>query len=176
MLCSRTLVDMDEHVMQQVDAREDNFTLVELSDVLDGIIVEVALYRMDLVVEHESVDKECTYLTEEDRRYILRVLCCEVKEDTLLTAFSCEECKTAVIFLIGVSGLGISVNLIDEEYEGADIVSCHYECTYEVDDHSADTFGCTEGRCVDVKACFREMNELVDYVEEVVHVRIIREE
>ena len=144
MLCSRALVNMDEHVMQQVNAREDDFTLVELSDVLDSIIVEVALYRMDLVVEHESVDKECTYLTEEDRRYVLRVLCCEVEEDTLLTAFSCKECKTAVIFFLGVSGLGISVNLIDEEYERTDVVSADYEVTYEVNYHSTDTFCSTE--------------------------------
>ena len=34
---------------------------------LDGIIVEVALYRPDLVIEHESVDEERTDLTEEDR-------------------------------------------------------------------------------------------------------------
>ena len=123
MLCSRALVNMDEHVMQQVNAREDDFTLVELSDVLDSIIVEVALYGMDLIVEHESVDEHCTDLTEEDRRYVLRVLCCQVKEDTLLTSFSCEECKTAVIFLLGVSGLSISVNLVDEEYERADVVT-----------------------------------------------------
>ena len=45
---------------------------------------------------------------------------------------------------VGISGLGISVYLIDEEYERADILSGHNECTYEVDDHAADTFGCTE--------------------------------
>ena len=123
MLCSFTLVNMDEHVVQEVNTRKDNFTLVELSDVLDSVIVEVALYGMNLIVEHESVDEHCTDLTEEDRRYVLRVLCCQVKEDTLLTSFSCEECKTAVIFLLGVSGLSISVNLVDEEYERADVVT-----------------------------------------------------
>ena len=143
-LCSRALVNMDEHVVEEVNAREDNFTLVELSYVLDSVIVKVALYRMDLIVEHESVDEHRTYLTEEDRRYVLRVLCCEVKEDTLLTAFSCEEREAAVILLVGISGLRISVYLIDEEYERADIVSGHNECTYEVDDHAADTFGRTE--------------------------------
>ena len=123
MLCSFTLVNMDEHVVQEVNTRKDNFTLVELSDVLDSVIVEVALYSMDLIVEHESVDEHRTYLTEEDRRYVLRVLCCQVKEDTLLTSFSCEERKTAVIFLLGVSGLSISVNLVDKEYERADVVT-----------------------------------------------------
>ena len=83
MLCSVTLVNMDEHVVQEVNTRKDNFTLVELSDVLDSVIVEVALYGMDLIVEHESVDEHRTDLTEEDRRYVLRVLCCQVKEDTL---------------------------------------------------------------------------------------------
>ena len=85
MLRSRALVNMDEHVVQEVNARKDNFTLVELSDVLDGVIIEVALYRADLIVEHESVDEHRTDLTEEDRRYVLRVLRCQVKEDTLLT-------------------------------------------------------------------------------------------
>ena len=67
MLCSCTLVNMDEHVVQEVNTRKDNFTLIELSDVLDSVIVEVALYRMDLIVEHESVDEHRTNLTEEDR-------------------------------------------------------------------------------------------------------------
>ena len=67
MLCSVTLVNMDEHVVQEVNTRKDNFTLVELSDVLDSVIVEVALYGMDLIVEHESVDEHRTDLTEEDR-------------------------------------------------------------------------------------------------------------
>ena len=66
-LCSRALINMDEHVMQEVNARKYDFTLVELSDVLDRIIVKVALYRTDLIVEHESVDKHRTDLTEEDR-------------------------------------------------------------------------------------------------------------
>ena len=66
-LCSRALVNMDEHVVQEVNAREDNFTLIELSDVLDSVIVKVALYCTDLIVEHESVDEHRTYLTEEDR-------------------------------------------------------------------------------------------------------------
>ena len=123
MLRSRALVNMDEHVVEEVNARKDNFTLIELSDVLDSVIVEVALYSMDLIVEHESVDEHRTYLTEEDRRYVLRVLCCQVKENTLLTSFSCEECETAVIFLLGISGLCISVNLIDKEYEGADVLT-----------------------------------------------------
>ena len=122
-LRSRALVNMNEHVVQEVNAREDNFTLVELSYVLDSVIVKVALNRFDLIVKHESVDEHRTDLTKEDRRYVLRVLCCEVKEDTLLTAFSCKECKTAVIFLLGVSGLSISVNLVDEEYERADVVT-----------------------------------------------------
>ena len=144
MLCSRALSYMDEHVVQEVNRSKDNFALVELSYVLDSIIVKVALYCTDLIVEHESVDEHRTDLTEEDRRYILRVLCCQVKENTLLTSFSCKECKTAVIFLVRVSGLGISVYLVDEEYERANILSGHNECTYEVDDHAADTFGCTE--------------------------------
>ncbi len=116
MLCSRALSYMDEHVVQEVNTRKDNFTLIELSYVLDSIIVKVALYCTDLIVEHESVDEHRTDLTEEDRRYILRVLCCQVKEDTLLTSFSCKECKTAVIFLVGVSGLGISVYLSCRRY------------------------------------------------------------
>ena len=144
MLCSRALSYMDEHVVEQVNTREDNFSLIELSYVLDGVIIELALYRVDLIVKHESVDKERTYLTEENRGNVLRVLCCQVKEDTLLTSFSCKECKTAVIFLVRVSGLGISVYLVDEEYERADLISGHNECTYEVDDHAADTFGSTE--------------------------------
>ena len=144
MLCSRALVYVDKHVVQEVNAREDNFTLIELSYVLDSVIVKVALYCTDLIVEHESVDEHRTDLTEEDRRYVLRVLCCEVKEDTLLTSFSCKECKSAVIVLVGISGLGISVYLVNEEYEWADIFSGHYESAYEVDDHAADTFGSTE--------------------------------
>ena len=144
MLDPIALINMDEHVVQEVNAREDDLALVKLSDVLDSVIVKVALDCTDLIVEHESVDEHRTDLTEEDRRYVLRVLCCQVKEDTLLTSFSCEECETAVIFLLGVSGLGVSVYLIDEEYERADILSGHNECTYEVDDHAADTFGCTE--------------------------------
>ena len=143
-LRSRTLINMDEHVMQEVNARKDDFTLVELPDVLDRIIVKVALYRTDLIVEHESVDEHRTDLTEKDRRYVLRVLCCQIKEDTLLTSFSCKECKTAVVVLVGISGLCISVDLIDEEYERLDVLSGHYESTYEVNDHSADTFRCTE--------------------------------
>ena len=143
-LCSRALVNVDEHIVQEVNAREDNFTLIELPDVLQCVIVKVALYRIDLIVEHETVDEHRTDLTEEDRRYVLRVLCCEVKEDTLLTSFSCEECKTAVILLVGISGLSISVYLVDEEYERAYVFSGHNECTYEVDDHAADTFGSTE--------------------------------
>ena len=123
MLCSRALVNVNEHVVQEVNAREDNFTLVELSDVLDGIIVKVALNGFDLIVEHESVDEHRTDLTEEDRRYVLRVLCCQVKEDTLLTSFSCKECKAAVIVLVGISGLSISVYLVDEEYERCDVVT-----------------------------------------------------
>ena len=114
---------MDEHVMEEIDAREDDFALIELSDVLQSIIVKVALYRVDLIVEHETVDKDRTDLTEEDRRYVLRVLSREVKEDTLLTALSGEERKSAVEFLVGISGLGISVNLIDEEYERIDILT-----------------------------------------------------
>ena len=122
-LCSGALVNMDEHVMQEVNTRKDNFTLVELSDVLDRIIIKMALYCMDLIVKHESVDKERTYLTEENRGNVLRVLCCQIEEDTLLTSLSCKECKTAVELLIGVSGLGISVNLIDEEYKRCDVVA-----------------------------------------------------
>ena len=101
-LCSVTLVNMDEHVVQEVNTRKDNFTLVELSDVLDSVIVEVALYGMDLIVEHESVDQESTDLTEQDRRNVLRVLCCQVKEDTLLTSFSCNKGQTAVEFSLGI--------------------------------------------------------------------------
>ena len=67
MLRSRALVYMDEHVVQEVNARKDNFTLVELSYVLDSVIVKVALYCTDLIVEHESVDEHRTDLTEEDR-------------------------------------------------------------------------------------------------------------
>ena len=143
-LCSVTLVNMDEHVVQKVNAREDNFSLIELSYVLDSVIVKVALYCMDLIVKHESVDEHRTDLTEEDRRYVLRVLCCQIEEDTLLTSLSCKEGKTAVEFLLGISGLGISVNLIDEEYERTDIVSGNNVITYEVDYHSADTLGSTE--------------------------------
>ncbi len=115
----------------------------------------MALYYVDLVVEHESVDEHRTYLTEEDRGYVLGVLCRKVEEDTLLTALSCKECKSAVEFLVGISGLGVSVNLIDKEDEGVDVVAAHYEVTYEVDYHSTDTFGSTEGRCIDIKAYFR---------------------
>ena len=114
---------MDEHVMQEVNTRQDNFTLVKLTYMLDGVIVQVALYRTDLIVKHESVDEHGTDLTEQDRRYVLRVLSCQIQEDTLLTSLTSEECETAVEFLIGISGLGISVNLIDEEDEGADIVT-----------------------------------------------------
>ena len=67
MLRSRALVDMDEHVVQEVNARKDDFTLIELSYVLDRIIVKVALNCTDLIVEHESVDEHRTDLTEEDR-------------------------------------------------------------------------------------------------------------
>ena len=67
MLESFALVDVDEDVVQQVDARQDNFTLIQLTYMLDSVIVEVALNSLDLVVEHESVDQECTDLTEEDR-------------------------------------------------------------------------------------------------------------
>ncbi len=67
MLGSLTLVNMDKHVMQEIYTRKDNFTLVELSDVLDGIIVKVALYRPDLIVKHESVYQHSTDLTKEDR-------------------------------------------------------------------------------------------------------------
>ena len=66
-LRSRALINMNEHVVQEVNARKDNFTLVELSDVFDRVIVEVALYCTDLIVEHESVDEHRTDLTEEDR-------------------------------------------------------------------------------------------------------------
>ena len=114
---------MNEHVVQEVNTRKDNFTLIELPDMLDGVIIKVALYRTDLIVKHESVDEHGTDLTEQDRRYVLRVLSCQIQEDTLLTALTSEECETAVEFLIGISGLGISVNLIDEEDEGADIVT-----------------------------------------------------
>lgn len=58
---------MDEHVVQEVNAREDDFALVKLSDVLDSVIVEVALDGLDLIVEHEPVDEHRTDLTEEDR-------------------------------------------------------------------------------------------------------------
>ena len=67
MLCSRALSYMDEHVVQEVNRSKDNFALIELSYVLDSIIVKVALYCTDLIVEHESVDEHRTDLTEEDR-------------------------------------------------------------------------------------------------------------
>lgn len=67
MLCSWALVYMDEHVVQEVNAREDDLALVKLSDVFDGIIVEVAFYCTDLIVKHETVDEHRTNLTEEDR-------------------------------------------------------------------------------------------------------------
>ena len=67
MLCSRTLVNVNEHVVQEVYACEDNFTLIEFSDMLDSIIIKVALYSMDLIVKHESVDQHRTNLTKEDR-------------------------------------------------------------------------------------------------------------
>lgn len=134
------LVYMDEHVVEQVDARKDDLTLIQFPYMLDRVIIKVALDGMDLIVEHEPVDKERTYLTKEDRRYILRILCRQVKEYTLLTSLSCKERQSAVILLIGISGLRISVDLIDKEYEGADIVLCDNKITYEVDDHSSDTF------------------------------------
>ena len=67
MLCSRTLVYMDEHVVQEVNARKDDLTLIELSYMLDRIIVKVAFNGTDLIVKHESVDEHRTDLTEEDR-------------------------------------------------------------------------------------------------------------
>ena len=100
MLGSLTLVNMNKHVMQEVNTGKDDLTLIELSDVFDRIIVKVAFYRPDLIIKHESVDEHRTDLTEKDRGNVLRVLCCEVKEDTLLTSFSCKECQTAVIFLV----------------------------------------------------------------------------
>ena len=123
MLHSVTLVDVDEHIVQEVDGGQDDFTLIQLTYMLDRVIVKVAFYRLDLIVEHESVDEERTDLTEEDRRYVLRILCCEVKEDTLLTSLSGEDRKSAVELSVGVSGLSISVYLIDEEYERTDIVT-----------------------------------------------------
>lgn len=58
---------MDEHVVQEIDAGQDDLTLIELTHMLDRVIVKVALDGFDLVVEHESVDKYRTDLTEEDR-------------------------------------------------------------------------------------------------------------
>ena len=170
------LVDIDEHVVQQVDGRQNDFALVELTDVLDGIIVEVALYRTDLVIEHETVDEERTDLSEEDRRYVLRVLCCQIEEDTLLTALSCEERQTAVEFLLGILGLSISVDLVDEEDERIDVVFADDERADKVDDHASDTFCCTELGSIDIEADVRCVQELVDYIEEIVHRRIVREE
>ena len=144
MLCSVALVDVDEHVVQEVDRGQDDFALVELSDVLDRVIVEVALNRLDLIVEHESVDEECTDLTEEDRRNVLRVLRGQVEEDTLLTAFSCNEGQAAVEFSFRILGLGISVNLVDEEDEWTDVFLLDDEVADEVDDHASDTFSGTE--------------------------------
>ena len=57
---------MDEHVVQEVNTRKDNFTLIELPDMLDGVIIKVALCRTDLIVKHETVNEHCTDLTEED--------------------------------------------------------------------------------------------------------------
>ena len=91
-------------------------------------------------VDHESVDQKCTDLSEEYRRNILRVLRRQVKEYTLSTTFSCDKSQTAMELLVGISGLGVSMYLIDEEYERADIVTGHNKVTYEVDDHATDTF------------------------------------
>ena len=102
MLQSLRLVYVNEDVMQQVDRGQDYFTLIELSDVLDRVIVKVSLNCLDLIVKHESVDEERTDLTEQDGRNVLRVLCCQIEEDTLLTAFSCDQCQTAVEFSFGI--------------------------------------------------------------------------
>ena len=102
MLESLTLVNVDEHIVQEVDARQDDFTLIQLTYMLDGVIVEVALNCLDLIVEHESVNEERTDLTEQDGRNVLRVLCCQIEEDTLLTSFSCNEGNTAVEFSLGL--------------------------------------------------------------------------
>ena len=66
-LCSVTLVDMDEHILKEVDRCEDSLTLIELTYMLDGVVVEMVLNSPDLIVEHESVDDHGTDLTEEDR-------------------------------------------------------------------------------------------------------------
>ena len=58
---------MDEHVVEEVNTGEDHFTLIELSYMLDGVVVQMALDGMDLIVEHETVDQHSTDLTEEDR-------------------------------------------------------------------------------------------------------------
>ena len=89
--------------MEKINARQDNLTLIELSYMLDRVVIQVALNRPDLIVEHKSVDEHRTYLTEEDRRYVLRILSCKVKEETLLTSLSCEKCKSAVEFPVGIS-------------------------------------------------------------------------
>ena len=91
---------MYKHVVQEINAREDNFTLIKLSYMLDSIIVKMAVYGMDLIVQHKSVDEHRTDLTEEDRRYVLRVLRCQVKENTLLTSLSGEDGKAAVELLV----------------------------------------------------------------------------
>ncbi len=67
MLGSFALVDVNEHVVQEVDRGQDDFTLIEFTYMLDSIIVKVALNSPDLIVEHESVDEERTDLTEQDR-------------------------------------------------------------------------------------------------------------
>ena len=128
-LQSLRLVNVNEDVMQQVDRGQDDFTLIELSDVLDRVIVKVAFNSLDLIVEHESVNEKRTDL---------------IKEDTLLTAFSCYQCKTAVEFSLGILGLRVSVNLIDEEDERIDVILLDNEVADEVDDHAADTFCRTE--------------------------------
>ena len=136
----------------------------------------MALHRIDLIIKHKPVDQHGTDLTEKNRRYILRVLSRKIKEDTLLTSLSCKESKTAVELLIGISGLGISVNLIDKEYEGINIVTGHNIVAYEINYHTTDTFGSTELGCIDIKACLRKMNKVLDNIQKVIHLGIIREE
>ena len=58
---------MNEHIVQQVNAGKNNLTLIKLTYMLYRVIIQVALYRTDLIVKHESVDEHRTDLTKQDR-------------------------------------------------------------------------------------------------------------
>ena len=93
-LRSFRLLHLDKHVVEKVDARQDTLTLIEFADMFHRIVVKVILNRVDVVIEHESVNQKRTDLSEKHRRYVCRALCRQEKEDTLLTAFSCKMKNT----------------------------------------------------------------------------------